>query len=69
MTTYTATISHHSIASARVISITGSLTQAKRQASREFGAEFRDHRIVIRDQAGWPVASRLVADTRWQACA
>lgn len=66
MTIYTATITHHSIHSARVIEIDGTLTQAKRAATKEFGEGFLDHVIVIRDQYGEPVASRRVGDKSWQ---
>lgn len=45
--TYVATIRHHSLARARHIEITGTLTQAKRAATREFGDERRDYTIVI----------------------
>lgn len=44
---YIATIRHHSIASARHITINVTLTKAKRAASREFGDEQRDYDIVI----------------------
>lgn len=64
-TTYTATIAHHSISRARVITIDGSLTQAKRTATKEFGAEQRDYNIVIRDARGETVAARRVGDARW----
>lgn len=63
--TYTATISHSSIASARVITINGTLAQAKRAASKEFGGGFLDHRIVIRNERGDLVAVRRIADRRW----
>lgn len=66
MTAYTATITHHSISSARVIEIDGTIAQAKRAATREFGDGFLDHIIVIRDQYGEPVASRRIGDRRWQ---
>lgn len=66
MTIYTATISHHSISSARVIEIEGTLAQAKRAATKEFVDEFVDHRIVIRDADGEVVAARRVGDKSWQ---
>lgn len=65
MTTYTATVAHHSIHSARVIEIDGTLTQAKRAATKEFGDGFLDHVIVILDQYGEPVATRRIGDSRW----
>lgn len=65
MTTYTATICHHSIASAREITTKGSLATAKRTATREFGAGFLDHRIVICDERGQTVTSRRIGDRRW----
>lgn len=66
MTTYTATITHHSISSARVIEIDGTLTQVKRAATREFGDGFVDHVIVIRDEYGETVATRRIGNSRWQ---
>lgn len=65
MTIYTATITHQSISSARVIEIDGTLTQAKRAATKEFAGEFVDHRIVIRDADGEVVAARRVGDKSW----
>lgn len=65
MTTYTATIAHHSIHSARVITIKGDLTKAKRAATKEFGDGFVDHSIIIRDEAGEVVAARRIGDSRW----
>ncbi|MDY0072505.1 MAG: hypothetical protein RBR77_07625 [Thauera sp.] len=65
MTTYTATIAHNSISAARVITIDGTLTQAKRAATKEFGDGFLDHVIVIRDQYGEPVATRRIGDAKW----
>jgi hypothetical protein len=68
-TKFKATIRHHSIRSARVIQITGTLASAKRAASREFGDEFRDHEIVIYtggdDAETEIVACRKVGDRRW----
>lgn len=64
-TTYTATIAHHSISRARVIKIEGTLTQAKRAATKEFGAEQRDYRIVISNVHGETAAARRVGDARW----
>lgn len=65
MTTYTATIAHHSIRSARFITVEGTLTQAKRAATKEFGAEQQDYRIVIRNVHGEIAAARRVGDARW----
>ncbi len=65
--TYTATIAHHSISRARVITSYGSLTAAKRAATREFGEEYRDYNIVIRDAYGDVVATRRVGEARWAA--
>lgn len=67
MTKYISTIRHSSIASARHISIEGTLTQAKRAATREFGEEQGDYMIVIAkdDGRGEIIASRRVADSRW----
>jgi hypothetical protein len=67
---YIATIRHSSIARTREITVQGSLRQAKRRASAEFGAEQRDYEIVIYEQelgfAPEPVARRRVGDRRWQ---
>jgi hypothetical protein len=60
-----ATISHHSISRARVIDVSDDLTQAKRQASKEFGDEFLDYRIIIVNERGETIASRLVGEKRW----
>ena len=69
MSKYIATIRHHSIASARQIEIDGSLAQAKRAATREFGAEQRDYTIVVGqhhdDGQIEIVASRRVGDRAW----
>lgn len=66
---YTATISHHSIASARVVDVGDGLTTAKRKATREFGDGFIDHVIVIRDAQApkWDsiVAVRRIGNRRW----
>ena len=68
--TYTATIRHHSIVRARTIKINGTLETAKRVASREFGAGYLDHEIVIYlddVEAAWPeiVAKRLIRNRHW----
>ena len=63
--TYQATIRHHSIASARTITVTGNLTQAKRAATAEFGDGYNDHKIVIANDRGDIVASRTIADKSW----
>ena len=73
MTKYIATIRHHSIASARTITVEGSLTAAKRAATIEFGGEQRDYEIVIFEQYPRPgfadgcelAASRCVGSPRW----
>jgi vacuolar-type H+-ATPase subunit F/Vma7 len=65
MTKYAATIAHSSIAGARQIEIDGTLAQAKRAASAEFGQEQQDYRIVIIDERGDTAASRRVGDQRW----
>lgn len=62
---YTATITHHSISRARVIKIEGTLTQAKRAATKEFADELRDYRIVITNGHGEIAAARRVGDARW----
>lgn len=65
---YEATIVHSSISRARVIECGTNLQQAKRKASKEFGDELLNARIVIRDsETGATVASRLVFQRLWQA--
>lgn len=64
MTTYIATISHHSISRARTIEINGTLAQAKRAASAEFGEDHRDYTILIVDGDNI-VASRRVGGKQW----
>lgn len=49
MTRYTATIAHHSIASARVVPVGDSLHQAKVNAGREFSGEMGEAMIEIID--------------------
>ena len=68
MPKYTATIKHHSIARAREIEIDGTLTLAKRAATREFRGEFIDYNIVIYADGDFarPVAARRVGNKRWQ---
>lgn len=63
--TYTATISHHSISRARTIEVTGTLTAAKAAATKEFGDDQNDYRIVITDESGQTVASRRIGDSNW----
>lgn len=64
-TTFFATISHHSISRAREIRIDGTLTAAKRAATREFGDEFADYHIVISNERGDTIAKRRVGGGRW----
>jgi len=72
MTRFTATIRHHSIARARTVDVGDDLTTAKRNATKEFGDEFLDYTIIIRDrhEQDWGgnediVASRRVGNKRW----
>lgn len=72
MTRYTATIHHHSIASARVENVGEILAAAKRNATREFGGEHIDYEIIIRDTTlpeypGNMVARRKVGAPGWAA--
>ncbi len=61
--TYTATVRHHSISRAR--HITGvSLPAIKRAATKEFGGEQQDYRIVI-ERDDEVVSERRVSDARW----
>jgi hypothetical protein len=66
---YYATITHHSIASARKVNCGDDLDQAKKIADDEFGGDFLDYVIVIRERSGreWDetVASRKIADEEW----
>nr|DAH84845.1 MAG TPA: hypothetical protein [Caudoviricetes sp.] len=72
MTRFTATISHHSIARARIVNVGDDLAMAKRTATEEFGGEFLDYVIVIRDSAeqNWGgnediVATKRIGAKRW----
>jgi hypothetical protein len=65
MSTFQATIVHHTIRSARVIDAGDNLAMAKRAASKEFGGEMLDFKIVVTDRSGAVVAARRVADKRW----
>lgn len=66
MTTYKATIKHHSISRARVIDVSAAnLTAAKRKATAEFGKEQRDYTIVIMDERGEQIASRRAGGGAW----
>lgn len=62
---YVATISHHSIAHARVEIVGSTLHAAKINATREFGGGYLDHVIEVIDSDGVVVASRRVGDKRW----
>ena len=62
---YVATISHHSIAHARVETVGSTLHAAKINATREFGDGYLDHVIEVTDSNGVVVASRRVGDKRW----
>lgn len=72
MTTYFATIRHHSISSARVIKIEGTLTEAKRAATAEFDGDFNDYVLCIfgthpngEMDRDWIVSSRRLDDRNW----
>jgi hypothetical protein len=68
MTTYTATIRHHSISHAHTILIDGTLTKAKQRATAEFGDGFADHEIIILDNAnGEVIARRRIGSRGWQS--
>jgi len=56
---------HHSIASSREVAVTGTLAQAKRAATREFGDGFQDHEIIIVDSFGDIASRRRVSERRW----
>ena len=65
--TYIATVKHHSIAQHRSITLHNvTLTQVKQAATREFGAGFADHEIVIYDDNHNLVASRRIGDHKWR---
>lgn len=63
--TYTATITHHSIARARTITIHGSLRAAKIAATKEFQGDFVFYNLEISDENGDVVARRKLGDTKW----
>lgn len=66
MTTYIATIRHHSISRAREITMTCGLSAAKRRATAEFGDEQNDYEIVIFDAARDEIVSRRrLTDRKW----
>ena len=72
MTTFYATIRHHSISRARIIKIDGTLTQAKRVATREFGGDYNDNILTIFGAApngemdrDYIVATRRLESKRW----
>jgi len=69
MTTYYATIRHHSISSARVIE-GKSLASVKRRAVAEFGDGYHGHEIIVRERIGGNgndpiVALRTIGQHRW----
>jgi hypothetical protein len=66
MKTYTAQIQHHSISTSPVITIVGSLANAKRAATARFRDGFLDHTIVIREAVSYQVvSSRKIASPLW----
>lgn len=70
MSRYTATIRHHSIASARVVPVGDDLASAKRKATKEFGDDYIGHQIVILDRDAHNfdsevVASRVIGAKTW----
>jgi hypothetical protein len=70
MTRYTATISHHSIARSRTVSVGDTLHAAKINATREFGDGYLDHTIIITDTTvsnpfEATAASRRVGHPHW----
>lgn len=70
MTRYTATIKHHSIARSDEVPVGDTLTQAKRNATKEFGKGFIGHEIIIFDNGTEylpeAVAFRRIGyDARW----
>ena len=70
-TRYTATITHHSIARARIVPVGDTLRAAKINATREFGGEMGDYEIIITDTTQPEymcesiAATRRVSDRRW----
>lgn len=65
---YTATIVHHSIASAHTIDCGDDLEEAKKLADAEFGDGFLDHVIIIFENRGEydeTVTSRKIANDEW----
>lgn len=60
MSTYTYTTTHHSIASHWSGTYDGTLIGAMRAAWRDMGSGYIGHTIVIRDDRGETVASRVI---------
>ena len=71
MTNLSATIRHHSIASARVVDLgTTDLAAAKKAAAKEFGDDYRDYTICIIGEAtihnqDGIIATRRVGGRKW----
>lgn len=73
MTIYYATIRHHSISRAPIIKIEGTLIQAKRKTTHEFGDGFNDHILTIFGSTpdgeidrNWIISTRRISSTCWQ---
>lgn len=64
MATFYATLYHHSISRARGINVEGTLTQAKRSATREFQGDFNFYYVEIFED-GRLVANRRLSANRW----
>ena len=66
MSKYIATVKHSSISSHYSIDVSDNLVVAKRQAAKEFGGGFVDHKIVIVDaDTRQEVTSRRVGGGQW----
>ena len=70
ISTYVVTLGHHSLARAAQITINGTLTQAKRAATKRFGDGYQDHVIEIYEhRAGFAlaqmVAFRTIRNKAW----
>lgn len=62
--TYTVYLSHSSIGrSPEYKAVT--IDEAKEIGDREFGGGFNDHKIVVANEQGYTVATRLLGDDDW----
>jgi hypothetical protein len=67
MSLFMATIENHSLKAAPCITVHGTLSDAKRAASRRFAGGFQEHVMVIYC-AGSIVSRKTLAAKRWEDC-